>query len=112
MVKTTDYMRRNADAAFRVGTGPRARGLAPKLIEGERALRMSPTYRPPRLGGAIAGLTLVPIVKGTTGNATPYLPAGGWVSVIGGTILLGMADTLLSGPAPAADPSHRGHRTS
>jgi putative ABC transport system permease protein len=47
------------------------------------------------VGGAIAALTLVPMVKGTTGSATPYIPAGGWLAVIGGTILLGMAGTLL-----------------
>jgi putative ABC transport system permease protein len=46
------------------------------------------------VGGAIAALTLVPMVKGTTGSATPYIPAGGWLAVIGGTILLGMAGTL------------------
>jgi putative ABC transport system permease protein len=47
------------------------------------------------VGGVIAALTLVPMVKGTTGSATPYIPAGGWLAVIGGTILLGMAGTLL-----------------
>jgi len=47
------------------------------------------------VGGGIAALTLVPMVNGTTGNATPYIPAGGWLAVIGGTILLGMAGTLL-----------------
>jgi len=47
------------------------------------------------VGGAIAALTLVPMVKGTTGTATPYIPAGGWLAVIGGTIVLGMAGTLL-----------------
>jgi putative ABC transport system permease protein len=47
------------------------------------------------VGGAIAALTLVPMVKGTTGNPAPYIPAGGWLAVIGGTILLGMAGTLL-----------------
>jgi putative ABC transport system permease protein len=47
------------------------------------------------IGGAIAALTLVPMVKGTTGSATPYIPADGWLAVIGGTILLGMAGTLL-----------------
>jgi putative ABC transport system permease protein len=47
------------------------------------------------VGGGIAALTLVPMVKGTTGSATPYIPTGGWVAVIGGTILLGMAGTLL-----------------
>jgi ABC-type antimicrobial peptide transport system permease subunit len=30
-----------------------------------------------------------------TGSATPYIPPGGWLAVIGGTILLGMAGTLL-----------------
>lgn len=47
------------------------------------------------VGGAIAALTLIPMVKGTTGSATPYIPAGGWLAVIGGTILLGMTGTLL-----------------
>jgi putative ABC transport system permease protein len=47
------------------------------------------------VGGAIAAVTLVPMVKGTTGSATPYIPPGGWLAVIGGTILLGMAGTLL-----------------
>jgi len=35
------------------------------------------------------------MVKGTTGTATLYIPPGGWLAVIGGTILLGMAGTLL-----------------
>jgi putative ABC transport system permease protein len=47
------------------------------------------------VGGGIAALTLVPMVKGTTGTAVPYIPAGGWLAMIGGTILLGMAGTLL-----------------
>jgi putative ABC transport system permease protein len=47
------------------------------------------------VSGAIAALTLVPMVKGMTGSAAPYIPAGGWLAVIGGTILLGMAGTLL-----------------
>ena len=35
------------------------------------------------------------MVKGTSESATPYIPAGGWLAVIGGTIMLGMAGTLL-----------------
>jgi ABC-type antimicrobial peptide transport system permease subunit len=35
------------------------------------------------------------MVKGTTGSATPYIPAGGWLAVTGGTILLGMTGALL-----------------
>jgi putative ABC transport system permease protein len=47
------------------------------------------------VGGAIATLTLIPMVKGTTGSLTPYIPEGGWLAVIGGTILLGMTGTVL-----------------
>jgi putative ABC transport system permease protein len=46
------------------------------------------------VGGAIAALTLVPMVNDTTGTA-PYLPAAGWAAVIGGTVLVGMEGTLL-----------------
>jgi putative ABC transport system permease protein len=46
------------------------------------------------VSGAIAALTLIPMVKGTTGSAAPYIPAGGWLAVIGGTILLSLAGTL------------------
>lgn len=35
------------------------------------------------------------MVKGITGAATPYLPPGGWVLVIGGTVLLGAVATAL-----------------
>jgi putative ABC transport system permease protein len=47
------------------------------------------------VGGLIAAVTLVPMVKGTTGSPTPYIPAIGWVAVIGGTILLGLIGTIL-----------------
>ena len=47
------------------------------------------------VGGLIAAATLVPMVNGTTGSPTPYIPVLGWVAVIGGVILLGIAGTLL-----------------
>ena len=47
------------------------------------------------VGGAIAAATLVPMVKGTTGTATPYIPPGGWAAVVGGTVLLAGAATML-----------------
>jgi putative ABC transport system permease protein len=47
------------------------------------------------VGATIAALTLVPMVKGTTGSATPYIPGGGWVAVLGGMIALSMIGTLL-----------------
>ena len=47
------------------------------------------------VGGAIAAVTLIPMVKSTTGGAAPYIPAGGWLAVIGGPVLLGMTGTIL-----------------
>ena len=47
------------------------------------------------LGGAIAAGTLVPMVHGTTGTSVPYVPAAGWVAVLGGTVLVGVAGTTL-----------------
>ncbi len=47
------------------------------------------------VGGAIAAATLLPMVKGTTGTASPYIPLGGWVAVVGGTVLVAAAATML-----------------
>ncbi|HEU5265610.1 MAG TPA: FtsX-like permease family protein, partial [Jatrophihabitans sp.] len=47
------------------------------------------------LGVAIAAATLLPMVKGLTGSPAPYIPAPGWVAVIGGVLLLGIAATVL-----------------
>jgi putative ABC transport system permease protein len=47
------------------------------------------------LGGAVAAGTLVPMVRGTTGASVPYVPPAGWVAVLGGTVLLGLAGTTL-----------------
>ena len=41
------------------------------------------------IGVGVAAATLVPMVKGLTGSATPYVPPLGWVAVIGGVALLG-----------------------
>jgi putative ABC transport system permease protein len=47
------------------------------------------------VGAAIAAATLVPMVKGTTGTATPYIPLAGWIAVIGGIIALGGTATVV-----------------
>lgn len=47
------------------------------------------------VGGTIAAPTLVPMVKGAAGTAAPYVPGGGWVAILGGTIALSVAGTLL-----------------
>lgn len=35
------------------------------------------------------------MVRGTTGASVPYVPPAGWVAVLGGTVLLGLAGTTL-----------------
>jgi putative ABC transport system permease protein len=47
------------------------------------------------VGASIAAATLLPMVKGITGSATPYIPPAGWAAVIGGVILLGGAATIV-----------------
>jgi putative ABC transport system permease protein len=46
------------------------------------------------MGTAIAAATLLPMVRGSTGSAVPYIPPAGWAAVIGGTVLLGFAATM------------------
>ena len=59
------------------------------------------------IGIAIAAATLIPMVKGLTGSSSPYIPAAGWIAVIGGVILLGRVATIL----PSAGPSGHGLST-
>jgi putative ABC transport system permease protein len=47
------------------------------------------------VGGVVAAATLMPLVKATTGTSTPYIPLTGWVSVIGGTVVLASLATFL-----------------
>jgi putative ABC transport system permease protein len=41
------------------------------------------------LGATIAAATLLPMVKGLTGSAAPYIPPAGWAAVLGGVVVLG-----------------------
>lgn len=47
------------------------------------------------IGGAIAAITLVSVVRMLTGQPVPYIPTLGWISIIGGTTLLAIATTIL-----------------
>jgi putative ABC transport system permease protein len=47
------------------------------------------------VGAGIAAATLIPMVKGITGSATPYIPLAGWVAVIGGVVVLGGVATVV-----------------
>jgi putative ABC transport system permease protein len=47
------------------------------------------------IGGTIAALTLTAVVNALTGHPLPYVPALGWVTVIGGTTVLALVTTVL-----------------
>ncbi|WP_199442888.1 ABC transporter permease [Umezawaea beigongshangensis] len=47
------------------------------------------------VGGCIAALTLVSVVRTLTGQSVPHVPPLGWVSIIGGTTLLALLTTVL-----------------
>jgi putative ABC transport system permease protein len=47
------------------------------------------------IGAGIAAATLIPMVKGTTGTPSPYIPPTGWVAVIGGTVILAGLATVV-----------------
>ena len=47
------------------------------------------------IGGAVAALTLVAVVRALTGSLLPYVPPLGWVAVFGGTALLALTTTIL-----------------
>jgi putative ABC transport system permease protein len=63
-----------------------------RMVRAEQALLLAVGLV---VGGAVAAATLLPMVRGLTGTVTPYIPLTGWVSVIGGTVLLGSLATLL-----------------
>jgi putative ABC transport system permease protein len=63
-----------------------------RMVRLEQALLLSLALV---VGGAVAAATLLPLVKSTTGTATPYLPLTGWACVLGGTVLLGSLATLV-----------------
>lgn len=46
------------------------------------------------IGGVIAAVTLVSVVRMLTGQLVPYVPPLGWVSIIGGTTLLALVTTV------------------
>ena len=47
------------------------------------------------IGGAIAAITLVSVVRTLTGQSVPYVPPLGWVFIVGGTTLLALLTTVL-----------------
>ncbi|MEV6415819.1 ABC transporter permease [Kribbella sp. NPDC051718] len=46
------------------------------------------------IGGAVAAVTLTTVVRAVTGGALPYVPALGWIAVLGGATVLAMTTTI------------------
>jgi putative ABC transport system permease protein len=82
--------RRRELATLRLAGTTRSQVL--RMVRAEQALLLAVGLV---VGGAVAAATLLPMVRGLTGTATPYIPLTGWASVIGGTVLLGSLATLL-----------------
>jgi len=82
--------RRRELAVLRLAGATKAQVL--RTVRLERALLLGLALV---LGGAVAAGTLIPMVRGTTGTSVPYVPVAGWVAVLGGTALLGVAGTAL-----------------
>ena len=47
------------------------------------------------IGGVITAISLSSIVNAVAGQAIPYVPAAGWVVIIGGTTALALIATVL-----------------
>jgi putative ABC transport system permease protein len=82
--------RRRELATLRLAGTTRSQIL--RMVRAEQALLLTVGLL---IGGAVAAATLLPMVRGLTGTATPYIPLTGWASVIGGTVLLGSLAALL-----------------
>jgi len=87
---TAAFARRRELAILRLAGLTRAELLGMVRIEQFVILGLSLA-----IGGAIATVTLVAMVTGATGTATPYIPLSGWVAVIMGPMFLAAAGTLL-----------------
>jgi putative ABC transport system permease protein len=82
--------RRREFAVLRLSGTTRPQVL--RMVRLEQALLLGLTLL---VGASIAAATLLPMVKGITGSATPYIPPAGWLAVIGGVVLLGATATLV-----------------
>ena len=47
------------------------------------------------IGAAIAAVTLSSIVNAVAGQRIPYVPAPGWITIVGGTVALALVATML-----------------
>ncbi|TDC98428.1 ABC transporter permease [Actinomadura sp. 7K507] len=68
------------------------RGQVRRMAYAEQAVLLGVAVA---IGGAIAAVTLSSIVNALAGQRVPYVPAAGWISIVGGTVLLALTAAVL-----------------
>ncbi|MFV2174929.1 FtsX-like permease family protein [Actinomadura sp. LOL_016] len=68
------------------------RGQVKRMVHAEQATLLGVSIG---IGAAIAAVTLSSIVNAIAGQRIPYVPALGWVVIVGGTVVLALFSTML-----------------
>lgn len=68
------------------------RGQVKRMVHAEQAGLLGVALT---IGVAIAAVTLSSIVNAVSGQLVPYVPALGWITIVGGTVLLALVATML-----------------
>ncbi|MCX2923060.1 FtsX-like permease family protein [Streptomyces sp. NEAU-W12] len=68
------------------------RGQVKRMVHAEQAGLLGVALL---IGGAIAAVTLTSVVNAVAGQRIPYVPAGGWIAITGGTVALALIATML-----------------
>ena len=68
------------------------RGQVKRMVHAEQAGLLGVALA---IGGTIAAVTLTSVVNAVTGQRVPYVPAAGWLGIVGGTAALALVATML-----------------
>ncbi|MFC5953588.1 FtsX-like permease family protein [Streptomyces pratens] len=68
------------------------RGQVKRMVHAEQAGLLGVALA---IGGTIAAITLTSVVNALAGQRIPYVPAGGWIGIVGGTVALALTATML-----------------
>ncbi|MET8112124.1 FtsX-like permease family protein [Streptomyces prasinus] len=68
------------------------RGQVKRMVHAEQAGLLGVALA---IGGTIAAVTLTSVVNAVTGQRVPYVPAAGWLGIVGGTVALALVATML-----------------
>ncbi|WP_099048853.1 FtsX-like permease family protein [Streptomyces prasinopilosus] len=68
------------------------RGQVKRMVHAEQAGLLGVALA---IGGTIAAVTLTSVVDAVSGQRVPYVPAAGWLGIVGGTVALALIATML-----------------